>query len=164
MGLDLMAKRTLSEWASIAEIISAAAVIASLLYIGFEIHRNTTVSLAANRQAIAARAQELALFSGETHITRLLFDSYDGSSITEEERDRLTAYLGALLRTTEEAFLLYRDGMLDEEYWSTRAGVMLAAMRSDVARQIYYDTRDAGFYTGDFAAWADDAISERYGN
>ena len=158
-----MAKRTLSEWASIAEIVSATAVIASLLYVGFEINRNTTVSLAANRQAIAARAQELALYSGEVHITRLLFESYDETNLSDAERDRLTAYIGALLRTTEEAFLLYRDGMLEDEYWQTRARVMLAALRSELARKIYYDTRDAGFYTSDFKAWANDAISERYG-
>jgi predicted neuraminidase len=110
-----MAKRTLSEWASIAEIISAVAVVASLLYIGFEINRNTRVSLAANRQAIAARAQELAFYSGESKISRLLFQANDDISLTESEQNRVTAYVGALLRTTEEAFLLYRDGMLDEE-------------------------------------------------
>jgi hypothetical protein len=159
-----MAKRTLSEWASIAEIISAVAVVASLLYVGFEINRNTTVSLAANRQAIAARAQELALYSGETRINHLLFETKGDLNLTEDDLHRVTGYIGALLRTTEEAFLLYRDGMLEEEYWRTRTGVMLAAMQSEVARKIYYDTRDAGFYTKDFATWANDAINERYGN
>jgi len=57
-----MAKRQLSDWASIAEIISALAVVASLLYVGFEIQRNTKVGLASNRQVIAARAQVLAFF------------------------------------------------------------------------------------------------------
>ena len=159
-----MTKRNLSDWASIAEIISAIAVIASLLYVGYEIQRNTKVGLALNRQSIAARAQELALYSAETHIHRLLFDS-DGDPIelTEAEQDRLTAYIGALLRTTEEAFLLYRDGLLDEEYWMTRAGVMMAALRSDVARTVYVRTRESGFYTGDFVAWADKALADRYG-
>ena len=32
-----MTKRNLSDWASVAEIISALAVVASLLYVGFEI-------------------------------------------------------------------------------------------------------------------------------
>lgn len=158
-----MTKRTLAEWASIAEIISAVAVIASLLYVGFEINRNTKVSLAANRQAIAARAQELAFYSGEAQISRLLFQANDNINLTELEQNQVTAYVGALLRTTEEAFLLYRDGMLEEEYWQTRAGVMLAAMRSEIARGFYYDTRDAGFYTSDFVSWANQAIVERYG-
>ncbi len=159
-----MTKRNLSDWASIAEIISAIAVVASLLYVGYEIQRNTKVGLASNRQAIAARAQELALYSAETHIHKLLFDS-DGEPIelTEAEQDRLTAYIGALLRTTEEAFLLYRDGLLYEEYWMTGAGVMVAALRSDVARTVYVRTRESGFYTGDFMAWADNALADRYG-
>ncbi len=159
-----MPKRTLSDWASIAEIVGAAAVVASLLYVGYEIHRNTRVSLASNRQAIAARAQELALYSAETNIYQLLFDpSHDDMDLTESEQNHLTAYIGALLRTTEEAYLLYIDGMLEEEYWETRAGVMLAALRSPKARQIYFDTRDIGFYTSDFVAWANNALEEKYG-
>ncbi len=45
----------------------------------------------------------------------------------------------------------------------TRANVMLAALRTEVARTVYFQTRDAGFYTGDFVAWADKALSDRYG-
>ncbi len=159
-----MKKQKLSKWASIAEIISAMAVVASLLYVGYEIQRNTRVGLASNRQAVAARAQELALYSAEAHIHRLLFEpSGDPIELTEVEQDRLTAYIGALLRTTEEAFLLYRDGLLDEEYWMTRAGVMLAALRTQVARRVYVRTRDAGFYTNDFVVWADQALVAKYG-
>ena len=68
-----MAKKQLSDWAAIAEIIGAVAIVFSLLYVGFEIQRNTKVGLASNRQEIAARAQELALYSAETGIYRLLF-------------------------------------------------------------------------------------------
>jgi len=159
-----VAKRTLSDWASIAEIIGAAAVVASLLYVGYEIQRNTKVSLASNRQAIASRAQELALYSAATNIHRLLFEpGGDDVELTETEQNYLTAYIGALLRTTEEAYLLYRDGMLEEEYWKTRASVMITALRSPNARQIFFKTRDAGFYTSDFAAWATTALSEAHG-
>jgi len=158
-----MTKRTLSEWASIAEILSAVAVVASLLYVGYEIQRNTKVGLASNRQAVASRAQELALYSAETHIYRLLFDSTgDTIELTEAEEDRLTAYIGALLRTTEEAFLLHRDGFLDDEYFGTRAGVMLAALRSDRARRVYTQTKELGFYTSDFVVWADQALADKY--
>jgi len=160
-----LTKRSLSDWASIAEIIGAAAVIASLLYVGYEIQRNTKVGLATNRQAIAARAQELALYSAETNIYGILFDPDRlDSELTVSETNHVIAYIGALLRTSEEAFLLYRDGMLEEEYWATRAGVLLAALQSATARQIYFDTRDAGFYTPDFVEWTDSALVEKYGS
>ncbi len=159
-----MTDRKLSDWASIAEIISAVAVVASLLYVGFEIHRNTKVGLAANRQSIATRAQELAFYSSETNVFGLLFDSSrENEELGEDEQRYVTAYVGALLRTTEEAFLLYKDGLLDEEYWLTRARVMLAALRYDAAHEVYMQTRNAGFYTPDFVAWADEALAERNG-
>lgn len=158
-----MRKLTLAEWGNIAEVIGALAVVASLLYVGYEIHRNTKVGLAANRQAIADRAQELALYSGEIGINRLIFnENVNNTELTEAELNRLAAYVGALLRTTEEAFLLYRDGLLDEEYWATRAGVALTILRSRQARAFYTQTSEAGFYTSDFVAWMDKAIAEKY--
>ncbi len=92
-----------------------------------------------------------------------MFDeSADSAELTAAEKNRLTAYIGALLRTTEEAFLLNRDGLLDDEYWMTRASVMIAALRTDNARQIYIQTRDAGFYTSVFTAWADPVLQSEY--
>ena len=160
---SFMNNRKLSDWASIAEIISAVAVVASLLYVGFEISRNTKVGLAANRQSIAIRAQELAFYSAETNIFDLLFDPRsENEELNEDEQRFVTAYVGALLRTTEEAYLLYRDGLLDEEYWLTRTRVLLTALRSDAAHEVYLRTRNAGFYTPDFVAWADAALADKY--
>ena len=42
-------KRELQEWASIAEIVSALAVVLSLVYVGYEINENTSEVRAANR-------------------------------------------------------------------------------------------------------------------
>jgi hypothetical protein len=160
-----MSRLRLSDWASIAEIGSALAVVASLLYVGYEIQQNTKVSLASNRQAVATRAQDLALFSADIDINRLI-SGPDGDDVELSERDanNLTAYVGALLRSSEEAYLLYRDGLLDEEYWMTRAGVMLTILRSARARQVYFQTRDSGFYTDDFVDWVDRAVREKYGS
>ena len=159
-----MIKLKLSEWASIAEIIGALAVVASLFYVGYQIKRNTEVGLAANRQSIATRAQELALYSANVGIHKLIFaTNIDSTQLSELEQDRLIGYVGALLRTTEEAYLLYRDGMLDEEYWGSRANVMLTILRTEITRKIYYKTKEGGFYTGDFASWVDKALLEKYG-
>ncbi|MEE9208584.1 MAG: hypothetical protein V3U67_09505 [Gemmatimonadota bacterium] len=159
-----MSRLRLSDWASIAEIGSALAVVASLLYVGYEIQQNTKVSLASNRQAVATRAQDLALFSANIGINRLILGpEADDVVLTETEVNNLTAYVGALLRSSEEAYLLYRDGLLDEEYWMTRAGVMLTILRSARARQVYFQTRDSGFYTDDFVDWVDEALREKYG-
>jgi hypothetical protein len=158
-----MLKLKLTEWASIAEIISAVAVVGSLFYVGYQIKQNTEVSLAANRQSIATRAQELALYSAEVGIYKLLFAAdTDSNKLSNVEQDRLVAYIGALLRTTEEAFLLYRDGMLNEEYWSTRANVLLTMLKSKRTRTIYHQTKKGGFYTKAFSVWVDKTLNEKY--
>jgi len=159
-----MLKLKLAEWASIAEIISAVAVVGSLFYVGYQIKQNTEVSLAANRQSIATRAQELALYSAEVGIYKLLFATdTDSTQLSSVEQDRLIAYIGALLRTTEEAFLLYMDEMLDEEYWRTRANVLLTMLNSIRTREIYNQTKNSGFYTKAFSVWVDKALREKYG-
>ena len=53
---------------------------------------------------------------------------------------------------------------VDEEYWRTRAGVLLTILRSERARKMYARTRTSGFYTADFAAWLDGALAEKYGS
>ncbi len=41
---------------------------------------------------------------------------------------------------------------------------MLAALRSEVARKVYFQTKEAGFYTSDFVVWADNALADKYGS
>jgi len=158
-----MLKLKLSEWSNVAEIVSAIAVVGSLFYVGYQIKQNTEVSLAANRQSIATRAQELALYSAEVGIYKLLFTTdNDSTQLSSVDQDRLIAYIGALLRSTEEAFLLYRDGMLNEEYWNTRANVLLTMLKSKQTREIYHQTKNVGFYTKAFSVWVDKALREKY--
>jgi hypothetical protein len=51
-----MQKLKLSEWASIAEVMGAIAVVLSLIYVGLEINENTTEVREANRQQLVNRS------------------------------------------------------------------------------------------------------------
>ena len=53
-----MAKWTLNEWASLAEIISAAAVVLSLVYVGAELRGNTKAVEAATLLEVNRIARE----------------------------------------------------------------------------------------------------------
>ena len=48
-----MRKLSLTEWSELSQVVSAIAVVASLIYVGYEIRRNTEASRAATRQSIA---------------------------------------------------------------------------------------------------------------
>jgi hypothetical protein len=51
-----MRKLNLSEWASVGEIISAVAVVTSLVYLGAQVEQNTAEVRSANRQQLVSRA------------------------------------------------------------------------------------------------------------
>jgi len=51
-----MTKLRLAEWASIAEVVGAVAVVVSLIYVGIQVSENTGAVLAANRQQLVGRA------------------------------------------------------------------------------------------------------------
>lgn len=57
--------------------------------------------------------------------------------LTPEQQAAAEAWVPALVRNVEEAYLTYRDGRLDEEYWLTRASVLNRVMESDVGMRVY---------------------------
>ena len=98
----------LSDLAAIAEIIATIALIVSLIFVGYEIRDNTEESRAANRQSLATRAQELALFSAQMGGGMASLNRYE--ELTEEQQAAARAWVPALIRNAEEAYLSYRDG------------------------------------------------------
>ena len=54
-----MKRRTIQDWASIAEITGAVAVVFSLMYVGFEIRQSTKATEAQTRQTDARRRVNL---------------------------------------------------------------------------------------------------------
>jgi hypothetical protein len=73
-----MSNRSLKNWVEIAEIISAAAVVLSLLYVGFEIRR-TTVQSDADVQAelLSYTHQRRYLIIENSDLSELLAKGYD---------------------------------------------------------------------------------------
>jgi hypothetical protein len=90
------------------------------------------------RQSIAARASEFQLSVAQNdEILAVVTKLFRQEELSPQEEVRLHFFLGCLFRATEEAFLQYRDGFLDDEYWNKRGNLMLNYLR----------------YPGMFEAW-----------
>jgi hypothetical protein len=156
-----MPKLRLAEWASIAEVIGAVAVVVSLIYVGIQVRDNTEAVLAANRQQLIGR--------GHTAITSIatspeLAAAYAklarGDKLTPAEQMQYAYIVRAMLYDVQEAFLLYREERLDEEYWKTRAALFDAYMKQELARNIYDRNKSLGILHSEFVSWADLALEE----
>ncbi len=110
---------TLEQWAFVAQIISAAAVIASLIFVGIQLKHASAAIRATSSQAHATVYTEL---------TRSIVDNADfarvwslgltqPNALTKDEWVRFVAFATALFRQYETSRVHWLSGRLDEEHW-----------------------------------------------
>lgn len=116
-------KKYLEEYAMVAEIISALAVVASLIFVGLEIRQS------ANETALNTAAIEVAAFYDLTDsissntLSRLQIPGFEelwrralrgDPTLDEIEVFKYRAYLQIILRQSETAHMQFERGIIDE--------------------------------------------------
>lgn len=108
-----MSQRKLKNWVEIAEIISAAAVVLSLLYVGFEIRRTTVQSdtdVQAELLSYTHQRRYLVIENGD--LSELLAKGYDNpKDLTAGEAIRFQNYSELLFVAWERATMARDAGV-----------------------------------------------------
>ena len=150
-----MSRLQLSEWASIAEVIGAAAVVLSLVYVGLEINENTAEVREANRQQLVNRSfnatGRVATF---TELAEAHHKVATGKELGGREAVQYAFFVRGLLYDIQEAYLLRREERLGDEYWNTRQAIFTAYMRNEIARTVYRRDSAMGVLQPQFVEWA----------
>ena len=112
-----MKKRTLNEWASIAEIFSTVAVVISLLTVAYTIDRNTK---AISRQGIDAlydghRELQLLMVADSDLAFTLKKAQQDLSLLSEKERAQYERHIIIALDIWEKGIHAENDGLIEKE-------------------------------------------------
>jgi len=112
---------SLEQLAFLAQIISAAVVVASLIFVGYQLKHAAAAIRVAASQAHLENYTELAksvIDSGEfARIWRV--GLAEPKSLKEDEWVRFVAYANALFRLYEISLVQWTNGRLDEEHWRT---------------------------------------------
>jgi len=105
---------------AIAELLGAMGVIASLIYLAFQIRQNTQSSKAATFQSVTSDALQFALtISDNEALTRLLRLGSEGTErLPEDDYRRFQQLVRVYLRFHDNIFYQYKIGTLDEGQWS----------------------------------------------
>ena len=121
----------LSRYAQIAEIVSAVAVVLSLLYVGYELRQNTQM-MSANAKIESRRIwysfndQHLENFD----TLSLGAQAYDpNTSLADFEGNEeiwLGLFVRAQLQRYEELFYRYDSGVLEKDEWERHTSVLAA--------------------------------------
>lgn len=112
-----MTKISLKNWAALAEIFSAIAVVLSLLYVGLEIRRTTMESdadIQAELLTYTHQRRYLVISNGD--LSELLAKGYaDPKALTAGERLRFQKYIELHFIAWERAFGAQQDGIFSRE-------------------------------------------------
>ena len=103
---------------AVAEVIGAAAVLGSLLYLAYQIRQGTEVARSVARQGIAETAiAELSSVVENADLAELLFRKISGKDVEDHEDYRLRLFAFRSFRLYENVHFQYRNGLLQQDDW-----------------------------------------------
>jgi hypothetical protein len=114
-------KRTLQEWANLAEIIGSVAIITSLIFVGLEVRQNTVAIQSSAAQSVHENFAGWYL-AAESHPELLAVSTKgirDYDSLTDTEKAQFIAMFMAFCSNTQDAFYKWREGSLAPELWKS---------------------------------------------
>ncbi len=140
---------------AVGEIIGAIAVVASLVYVGIQVHQSNILSRSQTRQSIMHLVQqELYKLIDDPTILMLLTKA----DISIEEKIKLNAWISSNMRQREYEWFARNDGTIDENTFNTYKALIPIVLGTERSRRWWKLARPA-FYPG-FAAFVDDLLGE----
>jgi hypothetical protein len=134
----------LSDWANVAEIVGAAAVIVTLAYVAVQIEQNTIAVEASTRQGrLDFGWQQTELLITQPGLAQLVMEAENNANVLNDE-ERLLFYEFTTWRmaTWELTYQEYVDGLMDEETWAAWDGYYLLFVKGKPGyRKFFSDTR-----------------------
>ncbi len=150
----------IEKFAAVAEVVSAFAVVVTLIVLIGQVSENTAAvraaSAAASRDSLAEMTDQTLSYSDE--LLELMVRATDPAltldDFSEVERLRLHSNQRSFFRRAEAQYFRYRSKLLDEDAWITVRNRVVANIESPVDHEIWErDKRTV--YTPGFAAAID---------
>ena len=151
-----MPRRSLSDWASIAEIASAFVVVLSLVYVGYELRQNTNAVLSDTQRSLLELVHDVdAWLQSESFAEIAVRGDEDYSTLTLRERRQYDTYTRNILNVWEHAYYNNRAGLMEDDLWEAWNDSFWLASGS--WRTIW--ARDKAWYGKEFREYVDSLLS-----
>jgi len=152
----------LEKWALCAEIVSAIAIVLSLIFVGMQV-RLGTEQTAANSRALEATVRE-SMLNADLSILQASLPYKNMQQFTppanEEETNQQSMFAYMLERTRENYWKQHANGMLDEEsYLSYRETFLQFLINSDFHLGLWKDNKN--YFVPGFVAEINDELRKR---
>lgn len=153
-------KQNLQEYALIAEIVSALAVVLSLIYVGYQIRENTEQARLESIRAMNKGYQEQAMNYVHNEALGIAWHKIlTGEVLTEREVDMFGDNLYASLMLLEETYNAVKAGYLDESFLEPKVAlIQREILASPQIRERHAYMVQERIYTSEFVTWLDEQL------
>jgi hypothetical protein len=150
-------KRSLKEYALVAEIVGAIAVVVSLIYVGASVNQNTDAILVANHHALVAMDQDTnAWFRDSEFAASFEIAMDDVSNLSPVQSRQFRTYLADKFNAWEFAFLTHNSGMMEDDIWDGWDGYYRLELKQK-GHQWYWNSGREG-YSPAFRVYVDSIL------
>lgn len=110
----------LKKWALVAEIVGGITIVLSLIFVGYEIQRNSQAQIQATTQNVVSEYNATLQSLSESVELACIYARgiQDFSGLAGADQVRLSAYLLRWNRVVEDIFYLESDGAVESRIWS----------------------------------------------
>ena len=153
-------RKSLQDYAFIAEIVGGIAVVFSLLYVGFQIQLNTSERRAESVESITAGNRQLALVYVNNNDAGVAWHKVlRGEELTRREVEIMSDSLYANLMLLEETYSKYQEGYIDEDFLDARVALIESKILwSPQLREVYEGMKSVRIYSKPFLAWLENRL------
>ena len=146
---------------AVAELVAAFGVLASLVYVGYQIRQNTQAVRSATAQAV--HDNYAAWYQGYANDPVLMKIAVDGlrdyQVLDEVEKAQFIALFMQFLSYSQNAFFQWREGALSPELWAGWELLMMNLVSAPGGRDFW---AERGYVFGDaFRSYVEDVIMKR---
>ena len=133
----------LQTYAAIGEIVSAIAVVVSILFLAYEIRENTAVlrtTAAADSRDSLASSSDVVLSFNDSMLELVARTSQGGVSMADlsfQDQIRIGSWQRSFFRRAEAQYFRYQSDLLDEEVWATVRNRVVLNLRNPLWMEIW---------------------------
>lgn len=150
-------KKTLQEYALIAEIVGAVAVVVSLVYVGLSVQQNTKAIQVANHQALVAMDLDKNSWLRDSEFAAIYEKArQDMDTLSLAESRQYLTFVADTMNAWEFAFITHNNGAIDETIWNGWDIFYRTEMSTNGFQQFW---KDKPTFSSDFVVYVNSVMT-----
>ena len=147
-------KFRLADWANLAEIVGAVAIVVSLIYVGQELRSNTAAVQAASQQSItnASSVSMLSIAENADLAEIRAIGDVDPGQLAPVDRLRYVLYQRQMLLHFQNVWTQWRLGVIEDQVWDGYANVICGDLAGDARSKAWWREQHRYALSEGFAA------------